>query len=55
MPAADPRAPGDVAPRLRQELETFFRTVTVLTQKDVAVVGWGTARDADALVERSRT
>jgi inorganic pyrophosphatase len=54
VPVADARAPGDVTPRVRDELETFFRAVTALTKKDIRVLGWCDAREAEALVERSR-
>jgi inorganic pyrophosphatase len=54
VPVADEAAPGDVPPRVRTELETFFGAVAKLARKDVAILGWGSVRDAEALVERSR-
>jgi inorganic pyrophosphatase len=52
VPAADPRAPDDLAPRVRTELEKFFRAAA---KQEIEILGWSTARDADALIERSRS
>jgi hypothetical protein len=41
-------------PRVREELEVFFVSVTLFEQKDIKVCGWGSAEDAEELVDRSR-
>lgn len=41
-------------PRVREELEAFFVSVTLFEQKDIKVRGWGSAEDAESLVDRSR-
>jgi inorganic pyrophosphatase len=51
VPVADRRAPADVGSRARVEIETFFRAVA---KKEIEVLGWGTAAEADALIARSR-
>jgi inorganic pyrophosphatase len=40
--------------RFRRELEQFFLSAVLLTEKRVALLGWGPAAEAEALVDRSR-
>jgi inorganic pyrophosphatase len=49
------RRPVDQLPeRVRKELECFFVSATLFEDKDVRIVGWGSAAEAEALVDRSR-
>ena len=40
-----------VPPRVREELEAFFVASTVFEDKALRFLGWGDAREADALVD----
>jgi inorganic pyrophosphatase len=49
------RRPGaPLSPRARQELEAFFVSAVLLEKKDPTILGWGSADEAEALVERSK-
>ncbi len=51
-PVKAPRLADEVPPRVRQELEAFFVSATLFEQKDVRIVGWSSAAEAEALVDR---
>jgi inorganic pyrophosphatase len=44
---------GVVGPRLRAQLEQFFTAAVAFEGKDVRLLGWGDADEADALVRAS--
>lgn len=46
---------GDIAERVREELERFFVVVTGFSKKNPRVLGWGNAREGEELIDRSRT
>jgi inorganic pyrophosphatase len=48
------RPNGPLTKRLREELEEFFVSATLFEDKEVTIVGWRGAAEADALVDRSR-
>jgi inorganic pyrophosphatase len=52
-PATARRSATPLTPRVRQELEAFFVSVTLFEQKDIKVLGWGSGEEAEALVDRS--
>jgi inorganic pyrophosphatase len=41
---------GDVDARLRAQLEQFFTAAVAFERKDLRLLGWGDANEADALV-----
>jgi inorganic pyrophosphatase len=45
---------GELSERVRKELECFFVSATLFEDKDVRIVGWGSADAAEALVDRCR-
>jgi inorganic pyrophosphatase len=51
--AGDIRDLDDLSGRTRQELAQFFVTAVKLANKGVKVLGWGDAKEADALVDAS--
>jgi inorganic pyrophosphatase len=48
------RSAGEISERVRQEIEKFFAAVTLFEGKDIAILGWGSALEADALIEEAR-
>jgi inorganic pyrophosphatase len=48
------RPTGALSERVRKELESFFISATLFEDKDVRIVGWGSAEEAEALVDRSQ-
>jgi inorganic pyrophosphatase len=54
-PVAIERPTPALTPRFREELEAFFLLATLFAGKDLRILGWGDAADADALVERTAT
>jgi inorganic pyrophosphatase len=50
---ADLRSVFDVSERARQEIEHFFTAAVAFEGKDLRVLGWADADEADALVRRS--
>jgi inorganic pyrophosphatase len=51
VPVKGRHAEGEIAdPRLRAELEQFFTAAVAFEGKDVRLLGWGDANEADALV-----
>jgi inorganic pyrophosphatase len=44
------RAPDDLAPHFRKEIEQFFISTTVFQNKDAAILGWGGSQEAEALI-----
>jgi len=60
VPVGDPRFAevrdlSDVPPHWLKEIETFFSTYKLLQAEQPEVRGWRGARDAQQLIERSRT
>ena len=53
-PLAARRGNGRLTKRMRQELEEFFLSATLLEGKEVVPLGWRGPEEADALVDRSR-
>jgi hypothetical protein len=54
-PVATERPTPALTPRFREELEAFFLVSTLFAGKDLHILGWGDADEADALVDRTRT
>jgi inorganic pyrophosphatase len=44
------RGVTDLSPRTREELEHFFKAVVAFQGKDLAILGWASAADADNLL-----
>ena len=44
--------PGDLPLRWRQELEEFFLAATRFEDKDAEILGWGSAREGERMVDR---
>ena len=53
-PTVARRTIAHLSDRLRQELEEFFHSVTLLERKNVKILGWKEAAAADVLIDRSR-
>ena len=53
-PAPARRRSGPLSERVRKELEHFFTATTVFEGKDLALLGWGSADEAEALVDEAR-
>ena len=53
-PTPSRRRIGELSERVRKELEHFFGAVTVFEGKDIEILGWGSADEADALVDEAR-
>lgn len=47
------RSPKDLVGRVRKELEHFFGQTTAFTEKDVELLGWGDAREAERLLREA--
>jgi inorganic pyrophosphatase len=43
--------PDDLAYRFRKEIEQFFISATTFENKDAKILGWGTPKEADELIE----
>jgi len=54
VPVAAPRAEQELRPRVREELEAFFVSAVLLQGKDLRILGWAGAADAEALIDRTR-
>jgi inorganic pyrophosphatase len=54
-PVAARRSVGQLSERVRKELEAFFVSATLFEGKDVRIVGWASAAEAEAFVDRSRS
>jgi inorganic pyrophosphatase len=50
-PTSARRRVAELSERVRKELEHFFRAVTVFEGKDIELLGWGPADEAQALVD----
>ena len=53
-PVAAHRSAGVLSERVRAELETFFGAATFLEGKDIAILGWGSADEAEAAIDAAR-
>jgi len=53
-PVSARRSVGALSERVRRELEQFFVAATLFEGKDVEILGWGSAEEAEALVDRAR-
>ena len=47
------RSIGDLPPRVCEELERFFENAVAFEHKDLRLLGWGEAADAEALLSAS--
>jgi inorganic pyrophosphatase len=47
------RKPQDLSKRQREELEQFFLSAVFFENKDARLLGWGGAREAETLVDKS--
>jgi inorganic pyrophosphatase len=54
-PVATGRPTPELTPRFREELEAFFLVATLFADKDLRILGWGDAAQAEALVDQSGT
>jgi inorganic pyrophosphatase len=45
---------GDLTERIRRELEEFFVSAALLERKNPTILGWGSAKAAEALIDRTR-
>jgi inorganic pyrophosphatase len=45
---------GALSERVRKELEEFFIATTVFEEKDIEILGWGSAEEAEALIDEAR-
>jgi len=53
-PVAARRTVGVLSQRVRQELEQFFTATTLFEGKDIEILGWGPADEAERLVDENR-
>jgi len=53
-PCPAPRTAGALSERVRKELEHFFAATTVFEGKDIEILGWGSADEAEAFVDGAR-
>jgi inorganic pyrophosphatase len=53
-PVAARRKVGVLSERVRQELEQFFTATTLFENKDIEILGWGAADEAERLVDEAR-
>jgi inorganic pyrophosphatase len=44
--------PGDLAPRLRQEIEHFFLSATFFESKNCRILGWSGATEAEKMINK---
>jgi inorganic pyrophosphatase len=52
-PSATRRPSAPLSERVRQELEAFFVSATLFEGKDPRILGWGSAEEAEALIDAS--
>jgi len=53
-PVAAHRSTGALSERMRKELEAFLVAATLFEGKDVEILGWGSADEAEASVDQAR-
>ena len=53
-PVVARRKVGQLSERVRKELESFLVAATLFEGKDVTILGWGSAEEAEAFVDRAR-
>ena len=52
-PVAARRSIGVLPERVRNELEKFFLAATLFEGKDIEILGWGSAAEAEALIDET--
>ena len=53
-PVPTHRSVGVLSERVRKELEKFFFAATLFEGKDIEILGWGSADEAEALIDEAR-
>jgi inorganic pyrophosphatase len=48
------RSAGVLPERVRKELEEFFVATALFEKKDIEILGWGSAEEAEALIDTAR-